>query len=525
MKKKRWSNCLSIALLAAIGGMSLLIDDTAAGTKTVVYSRPLVDQMDPAISGKSEGAQNMSQVYDTLVMLDKDGNAVPGLAESWEISPDFKTYIFHLRKGVTFHDGSPFTADAVKFSFDRLLRVNRAAYGYYLKYGQPEGCRVIDDHTIQINLKEPFPIFIVDLTIGAYSIVSPDYVKKHAAADDPDALKWMTSHACGTGPFKLTEFTQGQRLVFEKFDGYWGKEFATKPAAKIDTLIFKVVEDPSNARLLLEKGDIDAAEKLTVEQFEKLRSHSDIRVLDFPMPKVVYLTMDVSQPPFNDVNVRKAVSHAINTEEIIEYIEKGKAARMHGLIPDGIMGHNPELPVYEYNVEKAKQYLAQSKYPDGFTTDLIFAVERRPEFEQAVTYIQAYLKKIGIQVNIQKMAFDVQLPKMEKGSYGLSLMTWSTVLPDAEDIAGWLYDSARSSGGWNGAHWDNKEVQAMVGKAREIEDQAERKRLYQEVDMIAVEQAVYVNLYQLSAQFATRKNLTGFSFDPLVKVHFWEVDK
>jgi peptide/nickel transport system substrate-binding protein len=511
---------IAVALCAGIFATSAMSSE-----KVFIYTRPLVDQMDPALSGKSEAAQNMSQVYDTLVMLDKKGNTVPGLAESWEVSPDYKTYTFKLRKGVKFHDGTPFNAESVKFSFDRMLRVNRTAYGYYLKYGQPDGCQVIDDHTIKIQLKEPFSIFIVDLTIGAYSIVSPDYVKAHATADDPDALKWMTDHACGTGPFKLVEFTQGQRLVFEKFNDYWGKDFEIKPAAKIDKLVFKVVEDPSNASLMLEKGDTDAAEKLTVEQFDKLRTHAEINVFDFPMPKVVYLSMDVSKPPFNDVNVRKAISCAVNTEEIIKFIEKGNAKRMHGLIPAGIMGHNPDLPAYDFNVEKAAEHLAKSAYPKGFTTDLMFAVERRPEFEQVAAYIQAYLKKIGVTLNVQKIAFDVQLAKMEKGDYGLSLMTWSTVLPDPEDIAGWLYDSARSSGGWNGSHWDHKEVQAMVGKAREIADPQERKRLYEEADRIAVDEAIYVYLYQLSEQFAVRKQVSGFFFDPLVKVYFWEMDK
>lgn len=525
MKRKQIKMSLLTLFLYVTASMGLYLGQAVAAEKVFVYTRPLIGTMDPAISGDSEGAQNTSQVYDTLVMLDKTGNITPGLAESWEVSPDFKTYVFHLRKGVKFHDGTPFNAEAVKFSFDRMLRVNRTAYGNYLKYGQPDGCQVMDDHTVKVQLKEPFSIFLVDLTIGAYYIVSPDYVKSHATKEDPEALKWMTDHACGTGPFKLVEFTPGQRVVFEKFADYWGKGFKTKPAAKIDKLIFKVVKDPSNARLLLEKGDSDAAEKLTVEQFDKLKSNPDVRVLDFPMPKVVYLTMDVSKPPFDDVNVRKAISHAINTEQIIEYIEKGHAKRMHGLIPEGLMGHNPDLPIYQFNLEQAKEYMAKSKHPQGFTTDLLLAVERRPEFEQVAEYIQAYLKKIGITVNIQKVAFDVQLPKMEKGDYGLSLMAWSTVMPDPEDIAGWLYDSARSSGGWNGAHWDNKEVQGMLEKAREIGDQEERKKLYQEADKIAVDQAIYVYLYQLAEQFGVRKDVKDFYFDPMVKVHFWEVDK
>ena len=512
-------------VLATVMITGLFTTVAAADEKVVVYARPLLGGMDPATSGDSEGAQNLSLVYDTLVLLDKDSNIAPGLAESWDVSTDFKTYTFHLRKGVKFHDGTSFTAHAVKFSFDRMLHVNRTAYGYYLKYGKPDGCTVIDDHTIKIELKEPYPIFLVDLSIGAYSIVSPEYVKKHVTADDPDAVKYMTDHACGTGPFKLVEYTQGQQVVYEKFNDFWAADNAIKQAAKIDKLILKVVTDPSSARLMVEKGDADVVEKLTVDQFEKMKSNTNVQVVNFAIPKVVYITMDVSKPPFDDVNVRKAVSYAINTDEIIQYVEKGMATRMHGLIPAGIMGHNPDLPIYEHNLEKAKEYLKKSKYPDGFKTDLIFAVERRPEFEQVGEYIQAYLQRIGITVSVQKLAFDSQLAKMDKGNYGMALMTWTTVLPDPEDIAGWLYDSQRSSGGWNGSFWADKDVIKMISDARETPDQAKRKMLYQQVDTKAVDNAIYVNLYQLEELYVTGKDIKGLYFSPLTKLHFWEIDK
>lgn len=516
---------LCSVVLATAMTVGLFTTFAIAAEKVVVYTRPLLGEMDPATSGDSEGAQNLSLVYDTLVMIDKESNIAPGLAESWDVSPDFKTYIFNLRKGVKFHDGTPFTAHAVKFSFDRILRVNRTAYGYYLKYGKPDGCTVIDDHTIKIELKKPYPVFMVDLAIGSYSIVSPAYVKKNATADDPDALKHMTDHASGTGPFKLIAYTQGQQVVYEKFNDFWGADSPIKPAAKIDKLILKVVTDPSSARLMVEKGDADVAEKLTVDQFEKMRSNANVKVIDFTIPKVVYITMDVSKPPFDDVNVRKAVSHAIKTDEIIQYVEKGMATRMHGLLPKGIMGHNPDLPIYDYNIEKAKEYLKQSKYPDGFKTNLILAVERRPEFEQVGEYIQAYLQKIGIKVSVQKIAFDSQLAKMDKGAYGMALMTWTTVLPDPEDIAGWLYDSERSSGGWNGSFWADKEVIKMISDARETPDQSMRKKLYQQVDKKAVDNAIYVDLYQLKELYVTGKDIKGLYFSPLTKLHFWELDK
>lgn len=514
------------SLMIVILAMGLFFQSQAfAKDKVIVHARPFVGQMDPATSGKSESVQNMSLVYNTLVMLDRAGKVIPDLAKSWEMSPDYKTYTFHLRKGVKFHDGTPFTAHAVKFSYDRMLRINRTSMGYYLKYADKNSCEVIDDHTIRIHLVKPYTIFMVDATTAAYFIISPEYIKKHATADDPDALKWMSNNACGTGPFKLAEWTEGQRVVFEKFEDYWGGSKGGRSTPKVDKVIYKIVDDPSTARLMLEKGDVDMAEKLTVEQFEKLKTTPGIKVLNFKIPKVVYITMDVSKPPFNDVKVRQAISHAINYEEIIEYIERKNVKRMHGLIPEGIMGHNPKLPLYRYDLKKAKKLLKASGYPNGFTTDFIFAVERRPEFEQVGSYIQAYLKKIGINVKIQKIAFDPQIAKMEKGNYGMSLMTWTCVMPDPDDIAGWLYDSARAHGGWNGSYWHDKDVQAKLTQLRETADKNKRKKLYQEVDKKAVNNAIYVYLYQLSNQIAVRDNIKDFYYDSFMKSYFWDVDK
>jgi peptide/nickel transport system substrate-binding protein len=406
-----------------------------------------------------------------------------------------------------------------------MLRVNRTTFGNYLKYADLNSCEVVDDTTLKIHLTKPYPIFLVDATTAAYFIMSPDSVKGHATSDDPEALKWMSDHACGTGPFKLVEWTQGQRLVFETFVDYWGGSKGGRTTPKVDRVIYKIVEDPSTARLMLEKGDVDIAEKLTVEQFEKLKTTAGIRVVNFKIPKIVYITMDVSNPPFDDMKVRQAISHAINYEEIIEYIERKNVTRMHGLIPEGIMAHNPGLPLYPFDLSRAKELMRASAYPNGITTDLIFALERRPEFEQVGTYIQAYLKRIGINVRIQKIAFDTQIAKMEKGNYGLSLMTWTCVMPDPDDVAGWLYDSARASGGWNGSYWPDKEVQAKLSKAREIADQDERKALYQEVDRKAVDEAIYVYLYQLTNQFAMRENVENFYYDSFMKCYFWATEK
>jgi len=496
-----------------------------AKEKVIVLGRPLVERSDPATVKSSEDVANVLPAYDCLTTLDRNGNVIPELAEFWEISPDFKHFTFHLRKRVKFHDGTPFNAQAVKFSLDRMLKVGQATIGLYIDYADENSCEVVDDYTIKIHLTKPLPQFPMDAATANYGIVSPTYVKKHATSDDPEAVKWMAKHGCGAGPFKIAEFIPGQRLVFEKFEDYWGGSPGGKTPAKVEKVIFEIIEDPSTARLMLEKGDIDIAVKLNIEQYEKLKAKPGIKVLSYLVPVVAYITYDVSKPPFSDMKLREAISHAINYEEIVEYILKGNAKVKSGLIPEGLLGYNPNLG-YSFDLDKARELIKASGYPNGFTTNLIFAGERRPEFEQVALYIQAYLKKIGIDVKIQKLAFDAQLSKMERGNYGMSLMCWTTTSPDPDAIVGWLYDSELKAGaGWVGSYWFDRDALDKIHRTRDIADSEERKVLYQAVDQKAVDQAIYVYLYQLTEQFAMRDNIKNFHFDTFMKYYLWATEK
>ncbi len=513
--------CLVIAILTLA-----IIVQSQAYAKAIVYARPVVGAIDPHANWPGENGQNITLVYQSLVTQDRNANVIPELAESWEASPNYKDFTFHLRKGVKFHDGTPFNAQAVKFSFDRMLKLKLVPYGNYLGYADQNSCEVVDDYTLKIHLIKPLPIFVVDLASLVYSVVSPSYVKQHATADDPDAQKWMSDHACGTGPFKLVDLKPGEKAVFEKFVEYWGGTKGGKTTPKVDSIIYQVVKDPSTAALLLEKGDVDIAEKLTIEQFASLEKVKGTKVVNYLTPAIVYLTMDVSKPPFDDLKVRQAISHAINYDEIIDKIERGTGKRLRGIFPEGIPGYDAKMPLCKFDVAKANELMKTSKYPNGFTTNLIYAQGRKAEFEQVATYMQAYLKKIGIIVNLQQIAFQTQLSMMEKGNYGLSLMRWHVSQPDPDDPAGWLYDSSRGEAvGWNGTHWDDKDVQTKLAKARETADMKERVKLYQEVDQKAVDQAIYTYLYQMATPYAMRDNIKNFWYDTFLFVYFWDTEK
>ena len=486
--------------------------------KTLVYARPSIgNSMDPASHKGDEATISGTPVYEGLVTIEK-GRPVPKLALSWQSTPDFQEWTFKLRPNVKFHDGTPFNAAAVKFNFDRMLKLKKISIGEYLEYGLSDGVQVVDDLTVKIKLKKPYPLFPTDVTLFCYWIASPTFVKQHAASDDPDGEKWMVDHACGTGPYELSEWIPEQRASYKQFKGYWGKP------PLIDTILMQVVKDPTTARLMLEKGDADVVEKLTVEQFDELAKNPNVKVVYFPIPKIVYVTWDCSKPPFDDENLRKAASYAINYDELIKFVEGSRVKRIHGITPPGIPGY-ADANVPTFDLAKAKEFMAKSKYAKGVTVDLVYSTDRRAQFDQVAEYVQSYLKAIGIEVKPQKVAFPAQLAKMKEGGYGMSLMTWSAGIPDPEDTVGWLLNSDRDSHGWNASYWFDKRAIELVTKAPAVTNPTEREKMYVELEKRAVDQAVYAYLYQVQEPFAMRDNVKNFYFDTFTYINLPMIDK
>lgn len=489
-----------------------------------VYARPVSKTIDPVAAAGDEEVQNTYMTYDTLVTLDEELNVIPSLAVSWEISDDHKTFTFKLRKDVHFHDGTPFNAESVKFSFDRLLKSGMQGIGSYSDMANENSVMIIDDYTVEITLDKPYPGFITDeLCNGVYSIVNPNYVKENATADDPLALKWMTSHACGTGPFILTEWIEGERMVFKKNENYWNKD----RMPKVDKVIFRIYSLSSTARMWIERGEVHAVEKLAPEDFNALAANSNVSIVEINnYPIVIFLMMDVSKPPFDDVMVRKAIAYAINYEEIIQKIERSKVIRAHGLMPKGMMGYNEHPLPYRYEPELAKQLLAQSTHSNGFTTNLRFTSQRRGSFPEIAVYIQAYLKDIGINIKPWNQSLAALNEAHSQGNYGITLKQWSAGLPSPDEMGGWLYDMERGDGcwGWVGTFWYNDWAMNNMRNARSMENNAEREELYRITDALSNEMAIYIPLFESGKLVAVHKSVKNFVYTPYLFARFYSAE-
>ena len=387
---------------------------------------------------------------------------------------------------------------------------------------------MVDDYTVRINLLKPFPLFLVDASNSGYGVVSPKYIKEHATEDDPWAFKWMNDHMSGTGPYRLTEWERGQKITYERNKDYWGGPQVGKGVPKapyLDKVIELVIPNSSSRRMALEAGDIDIAEGLPPDDIIKLQANSNLKVEQFLAPWVVYLAYDVRYPPFSDKKVRKAISHAINYDEIISGPERGFAERLWSVLHNYALGEAPEKYVkYNYDPEKARQLLRQTEYPNGFTTEMYYATERRGQFEEISLLIQSYLKDIGIDVKLRKVAFPTQLNAQAKGNYGLALIVYKSSYADPESGVGWRICPDRNTGGWDPTHWEDP-IAHNTTKGRETADTEERARLYQELAIKAADEAIYVPLYQFGLYFPMKKGIGDFRFDTDYGPAFWDVTK
>ena len=303
---------------------------------------------DPSIN-YSDGARVLTNIYETLLLYD-DGKFIPVLATSFEKSPDGKTWTFKLRKGVKFHNGEPFNAQAVKYSFDRTTNMGRGASWIF---GPIKEIKVIDDYTVQFICDQPQP---VDLMVSSYYGA---YIMPPKLAKEKGSEWFQKGNACGTGPYKLKAFEKDIHVVLEKFDDYWG---GWKPN-QYDIAFYKFIAESSTAIQLLKRGEIDIIEGLGVpiDVHESLDALPDIEAVYSDSYMDLYYHFHNQKPPFDDVNVRKAVSHAVNVDEIIKTIRGKTAVRAVGPIPYKMWGHDPNLKTYDYDLEKAKQLMKQSK--------------------------------------------------------------------------------------------------------------------------------------------------------------------
>jgi len=457
--------------------------------------------LDPALQRDMRSGSVLLHIMETLVTLDlKDLSPKPLLAKRWEIV-DGKTYRFHLREGITFHDGEPLNAQAVKYSLDRFIAPETSSpRALYLK--MVAKIKVVDDFTLDIILKNPFGPFLQHLAYQGAAIVSPKAAQELG-------LDKFGFQPIGTGPFKLKEWRKGEEIVLTRNETYWGK-----PPA-LTEIRFKVITEETTRVIALETGEIDMALDVPAHDADRLKALPGISLITKPTPRTVYVALNTKVEPFDDVRVRRAIYYATDTKGLVKALFGEYAVVPAGPMVSFLFG-GKEFPK-DYDPQKAKDLMVKAGYPRGFEAELWTPLGRYPQDKQAATLMASQLEEnIGIKANVRVFEWAAYLSKLKTRKYaGMVLLGWGNVTGDADMFLYPHFHSSQQVASKNLAHYSNPVVDKLLVKARISTDPDVRRGAYHGVLEILQEDHLWIPLYVSMQIFALRDYVKGFVPSPI----------
>lgn len=496
-QKAKWLALVLAMVLALIAGCSSggSGPDTAGPTvsDTVVYGVG-VDALtlDPHFTDNVPTANAVMHIHETLVTWDENMNIVGRLAESWETSPDGLTWTFKLRKGIKFHDGTEFNAEAVKKTFERILDPNLGSPRRSI-LSMITDINIVDPYTIQLTTAEPFGPFLSQLATYNAAILSPKAIDEYG--------KDYGRNPAGTGPYKLKEWLPGEKIVFERFDDYWGEKPETK------TLVFKVIPENTTRVMALQTGEVDIISNVPPFQLNQLREDENIEVVLAEGFRTIYLGMNMRRPPFDDVRVRQALNYAIDRDALIENVLNGAATKAIGPEATSIPGASSDLPTFEYNPQKAKQLLAEAGYPNGLDITFVSPFGRYNMDKQVAEAIQAQLAEVGIRAELRVLDWSIFQNVLREGKEAdLYLAGKGSPSGDLDFTAQICWTT---SGSLNYMGMTDPVLDELVAKQRRTVDPQERLAVLQEMQERLQEVLPWASLYYEKQIVAKNKNLTG----------------
>nr|WP_106781063.1 ABC transporter substrate-binding protein [Lysinibacillus timonensis] len=480
--------------------------ETSNNDQLVIAIPADVTSLDPAITMDNTTWKIIYNVYERLV--DYDGattNIKPGVAKDWDVSEDGKTWTFYLEEGHTFSDGTPVDAEAVKASFDRSLKIDQGPAGVFSMVSE---IRVDDPMTVTFVLSDPFPPFLSTLAANYGNIVNPKVLEHDQDGDL--GQNYLATNTMGSGPYQLTDWKKGDSLKLEL-----NEHSKVQPAIK--TVLFKIVGDPSVQRMQLEKGEIDIAEGIPVDQIDTVKSLNNVELLQQPSLLVdyIYINNNNGNPALQDIKVRQALNYGIDYASLIDGVQLGYATQMQGPIPDGIWGHDKSVKQYNYDVEKAKELLNEAGV-ENLEIDLLYS-DNKTWWETEALMIQANLAEIGVKVNLNKVAYATSREMMDKGEFDLALGVWSPDFGDPFMFMNYWFDSSNHGLAGNRAFYTNSEVDKLLKEAATNNNQGQREEIYKQIQDIVIEEAPYILLYQKDFMLPISKDVKGFVYNPMLE--------
>ncbi len=474
--------------------------------------------LDPARETDGESFMPTSEIFEGLVAFKPGTTEVePALAESWTISEDGLTYIFTLRENVMFHDGSAFNADAVVFNFMRQKDENNpyyqyGPYKYWLNmnfHKIVDEVKALDEYTVQITLTKPNSPFLSSLGMNFMAMVSPTSIEQYK--ED------TKNNPVGTGPFMFVSWVKGDAITLKANPNYW------RGAPTLSQVIFKVIPEPTARALALENGEVDIILYPSPEDIPRLEENEELEIYKTPGLNVGYMAFNTQKTPFDNVMVRRAISYAINKNDIIDAVYGALGRPAYTAIPPTMWGYTENLEKYAYNPERAKELLKEAGYPDGFTLTMWpIPVTRSymPDGSRVAEIIQAQLAEIGIRATIELLDWGTHLDNVDNGLHEIAFLGWRGDNGDPDNFLNVLLSAHTAvKPASNIAYWKNAEFTDLIDKASVIKSQEERAELYKKAQVIFADQAPWVPIAHSVDATPKRKYVKGYIPTPVGEFH------
>ena len=454
--------------------------------------------LDPRIGADSYSEHIDGLIFSSLVARDAQMKVIPDLAESWE-TPDPLTYVFHLRRGVKFHDGRPLTSADVKFTFDSILAgaIKTPKRGSFKLVASVEAP---DDSTVVFHLHEHYASMLWDLTAPAIGIVP-----RGSGAE-------MSRHPIGTGPFRFVSATTDEEIVLARNDSYFGG------APKIESLRLRIVPDVLVRALELRKGSADATiNSLTPDMVVTLAKEHGLVAEQQPGTMLAYLAFNFDDPILATRGVRQALAYATDRATIIRYLLRGQARPASSLLPPNHWAYEPAVQQYDYDPARAEQLLDAAGFrrgADGMRMHLTLKTSTDESTRLMSEAIADQWKRVGVALQLRPMEFGTFYSDVTRGSFQIYSLRWVGGNNDPD-----LFESAFSSkkmppDGYNRGHYRNPQLDALLDQARVEMDQDKRKALLSQIQKIVAEDQPYINLWYVDNLCVHRDRLAGIALEP-----------
>ena len=497
--------------------------------------------LDAALISDGESIRVLYQMTEGLTAL-KPGTSeiIPSLATDWTTSDDGLAWTFNLREGVTFHDGEPFNAEAVCFNFERWFNFPASLQGdgttYYWQYGFGGGfknpaegsptaedslyksCEAVDESTVTLNLTKPSATVLSTVSLPSLHIVSPTALTEFeadAGSQNADGVftpsgTYSTEHPTGTGPLKFESWTVGEQLVLVRNDDYWGEQALT------EKVIFRPIGDNAARLQALQTGEIQGYDLVEPQDVPTIEDDANLQLLDRPPFNVGWITINHAKPPMDQLEVRQAISHAINREEIVSSFYGGRGVVATQFMPKEIVGYADDVQTYAYDPEKSRQLLQQAGltlpveiefwYPTDVSRDYM------PDPKRNFEAMAADLNAAGFKVTPKTAPWRPDyVSRVNAGTAGhLNIIGWIADFADADNFIGTFFQSPSDQWGF-----DNPEIHDLLNAAEIETDPTKREGLYKEANRKIMAFAAGVPYAHNSAAIALQSNIQGFVPSPM----------